>query len=226
MDQFLQQADQVPQHPAQPFVMEQMRRELENLQTAPARAGSPAWAAEFDAGEHARMEVAFQGPKAGMLKGSGFSPAEFASIQQQNRNVQRSSSPVTSAAPMMNAYRPQIGMGYQGMGPGYMGMMGPSFGPMTMQQQPVQEDKGKGRMVELDDQNWEAQFAEIDAAGQNALDEEANAAIETELNDLDRSVPNETDEFGDFESIWRGIQAETAANRRIVNEEIDFDTVH
>ena len=126
----------------------------------------------------------------------------------------------------MNAYRPQIGMGYHGIGSGYVGVMDPSFGPMTQQQQQVQEDKGKGRMVELDDQNWEAQFAEIDAAGQNALDEEANAAIETELNDLDRSVPNETDDFSEFESIWRGIQAETAANRRIVNEEIDFDTVH
>src|SRR5690242_2323914 len=103
MDEFLQQADQMPQRPTQHFAMEHIRRELENLHNAPVRAGSPGWAAEFDPGEQVRMEAAFQGPKAGMLKGSGFSPAEFARFQQQSRNaVQRSSSPATSAEPMMS----------------------------------------------------------------------------------------------------------------------------
>ena len=77
-----------------------------------------------------------------------------------------------------------------------MGMMRPAYNPMAMQQpQPSEattQDKGKGRMVELDDENWEAQFAEIDAAGNQATDEEANAAVEAELNDLDRLVPTTT----------------------------------
>lgn len=65
-------------------------------------------------------------------------------------------------------------------GMGAMGMMGPSYIPMQQQQQPLaqeQDSKGKGRMVELDDKNWEAQFAEMDAAGQEAFDDEANKAM-------------------------------------------------
>ena len=107
--------------------------------------------------------------------------------------------------------------GGMGMPMGGMGMMNePSY-----QQQPQQdfESKGKGRMVELDDQNWEAQFAEIDAVKEQDLDAEANAAMERELNQMDRSVLSETNEFGDFESIWKGIQAETAAARHMVNED-------
>ncbi|KAL1954699.1 hypothetical protein VTO42DRAFT_803 [Malbranchea cinnamomea] len=201
MDEFMKQGTQMPQGPAQPFAMEHMRRELENIQTAPPRTGSPGWAAEFDAGEHARMEAAFPG-------GPAFSPAEFARFQQQNRpGLQRTSTPATSSAPIMSTYQPQLGMGYRGMGVGFMGPMGPTFGPMGMQhqqQQPTQqEDKGKGKLVELDDQNWEAQFAEIAAAGQKDLDEEANAAMEKELDELDRQIAGEDTNFdnlnlGDF----------------------------
>lgn len=78
-------------------------------------------------------------------------------------------------------------------------------------------------MIELDEKDWEAQFASLE---QTNLDAEANAAIERELNGLDRSVEptedqllSETDEFGDFESIWRGIQAETAAARSLVEDD-------
>ena len=222
----MQQGDQMPQGPAQPFAMDQMRRELENFQTAPPRTGSPGWAAEFDGTDHARMEAAFPAGPAG----PAFSPAEFSRFQQQNRPGihQRASSAATSAAPMMSSYQPQLGMGYRPMG--YMGSMGPSFGPMGMQhhqQQPVQQEgKGKDRMIELDDQNWEAQFAEIAAAGQKDLDEEANKAMERELDDLDRSVPTETNEFGDFESIWRGIQAERAANRQMAGEDANLENLN
>lgn len=204
--------------PAQPFAMEQMRRELENFQTAPPRTDSPAWAGEFDAGEHARMETAFPG--------AGFSPAEFSNFQQQNRpGMQRTQSSATSSAPMMSSYQPQMGMGYRPMGyMGSMGQMGMQHQPL--QQQPMQQEgKGKGRMVELDDQNWEAQFAEIAATGQKDVDEEANKAMERELDDLDRSVPTETNEFGDFENIWRGIQAERAANRQMAGED-NLDNLH
>jgi len=123
----------------------------------------------------------------------------------------------------MNGYQQPMSMGYMGnMGGMGMGMMNQSYGGMGMQQRPdtVTESKGKGRMVELDDENWEAQFAEIDAVGQTDLDDEANAAMEAELNDIDRSVPTETDEFGDFESIWRGLQAERS---RQMAEDPNFD---
>jgi len=229
MDEFMQQSGQIPQGPAQPFAMEHMRRELEQIQTAPPRTGSPGWAAEFEAGEQARMEAAFQGSKAPMMSGGGgFTPAEFARFQQQSRTgMPGTSSPITTTPPMMAGYQRPLGMGYIGMGG--MGMMRP-YGSMEMQQQPAEastQDKGKGRMVELDDQNWEAQFAEMDKAGQQNLDEEANAAMEAQLNDLDRSVPTtgpETDkEFEKLERVWQGIQAEMGTHRKLAEEDAKFE---
>lgn len=238
MDEFIQQGDQMPQgqmpqgmiRPDQmpPYNMEHVRHEIENVQAGYERTMSPGWAAEFDPGVHAKTDAASRGP--------GFSSAEFARFQQQHRpGLQTTQTPgpsTSSAPPMMSPYQSQMGMGYRGMGSA--GMMGPAFNSMGMQpmrqQQPVQQDdKGKGRMVELDDQDWEAQFAEMAAAGQkenNGVDEEANAAMERELNDLDRSVPTETNEFGDFESVWRGIQAENAANRQMAGEDVNFDNMH
>ncbi|KAF3481980.1 peroxisomal targeting signal receptor [Arthroderma uncinatum] len=220
MEEFLQQTDQMPQGPAQPFAMEQMRRELENFQPSPQRTGSPGWAAEFDPGEQARMEAAFQSPPPGMMKGNNaFQASEFARFQQS-----RAGAVSGTASPMMSQYQRPMARGY-GMGMGQMGMMNSSYMPMSMQQQPQQQPmeqqdvKGKGRMIELDDQNWEAQFAEIDASGQETLDDKANAAMEKELEDLDRSVPAEANDFSDFENVWRGIQAETAANRQLVDQD-------
>ncbi|EEP76708.1 peroxisomal targeting signal receptor [Uncinocarpus reesii 1704] len=227
MDEFMQQAELMAPAAAQPFTMGQMRRELENLHTSPQqRAGSPAWAAEFDPGESARMEAAFPGAKLQMIKGAGFSPSEFTHFSQQIE-AQRAASSVTTAVPVTSAYQSHTGIGYRGLGGGYMNMMGPSYGPVGMQQQaPMQEDKGKGRMIELDDKNWEAQFAAIDAVGEKALDGEANAAMEAELDSLDRSVPNESDAFDDFESIWRGIQTETAGHRQMAHEELNMENMH
>lgn len=224
-----QQPGQVPAGTPQPFAMDHLRRELDQFQPAPPRTGSPGWAAEFDPGEQARMEAAFGGPKAPgvMNNGSGFNPAEFARFQQaQNVGMPRTSSPAaSSASPMMaGGYQRPMGMGYGGMGMGGMGMMRPSYSPMSQQQQPEEaatQDKGKGRMVELDDENWEAQFAEMETAGNQTNDEEARAAMEAELNDLDRSVPN--NENGAFESAWRRAQTETDANRELAEDGSAFN---
>lgn len=237
MDDFMQQPGQMPAGAPQPFAMEHLRRELDQFQTAPPRAGSPGWAAEFDGGEHARMEAAFAGPQGPVMNnGSGFNPAEFARFQQQTHaGMPQTSSPGTtsSPAPMMGGYQRQMGMGYMGMGG--MGMMRPSYSPMGMQQQQPAEattqDKGKGRMVELDDENWEAQFAEMETAGNQDVDEEANKAMEAELNDLDRSVPN-TDtgndqDYGAFENVWQRIQTETETNRKLAEDDLDVnDNLH
>jgi tetratricopeptide (TPR) repeat protein len=234
MDDFMQQPGQMPGGaPPQPFAMEHMRREIDQLQNASPRAGSPGWAAEFDAGEQARMEAAFAGPQAPVMNnGSGFNPAEFARFQQQSRvGMPQASSPAAaSQSPMMGGYqRPMGGMGYMGGGMGGMGMMRPSYSPMGMQQQPAEaaaQDKGKGRMVELDDENWEAQFAEIESAGNKNVDEEANAAMEAELNDLDRSVPNagtDNGDYGAFENVWQRAQAETATNRKLAEDDTNMD---
>jgi peroxin-5 len=60
------------------------------------------------------------------------------------------------------------------------------------QQQPEQqyEGKGKGRVQELSDTDWEKQFEELSTVDKDAhldqLDREAQEAIERELNQADR----------------------------------------
>ena len=219
MNEFMQQNSQLPQGhgPASPFAMEQMRRELERAQ----HSASPAWAAEFDPG----MQAPQMGPSM-QERPAGFSPAEFASFHQMNPTA-RTASPATASQPSMASYqRPMYGMGMgnmggMGMGMG-MGMMQQPYAPQTYQQPMQDAGKGKGRMVELDDQDWEAQFAELEKTNQydmNALDAQANKDMEAELSEMDRSVDREAAEFGDFESIWKGIQAETEYARQLANEE-------
>lgn len=177
-----------------------------------------AWAREYSPGadDQARMEAAFQMPK-----GTGFSPADFARFQQMNAPAARTATPVSQTNGYQGYQRP-MGMGMSGMGMMGMGGMGMN---MPMYQQPnyapaaniQQADKGKGKMVELDDVHWEEQFAQMDLQGQ---EQDESLAMEKELEQMDRSVlESETNEFGDFESIWRGIQAETAAAREMVSED-------
>jgi peroxin-5 len=224
MDEFLQQPAQLPQGPASPWAMENMRHELERMQQNGS--GSGAWSSEFDPG----LQHGIQGAQSP----AGFNPAEFSRFQQ-NAGVPRTASPITSQQSAMPGYRPQMGMQYGGgMNMGMMGMgMQRNYSPMQQQQpgQPMQaEGKGKERMIELDEKDWEAQFAQLEQT--DMTDVEANAAIERELNDMDRSVEqdsallNETDEFGDFESIWRGIQAETAHARSLVEDESFMDSMN
>ncbi|KAJ4287980.1 Peroxisomal membrane signal receptor PTS1 [Kalmusia sp. IMI 367209] len=219
MNEFMQQNAQLPQGPgpASPFAMEQMRRELERAQ----HSGSPAWAAEFDPGMEA---PAAMGP-AMQERPAGFSPAEFAKFQQMNPTARTASPTVSSPPSMMGYQRPMygssMGMGMGGMG---MGMMHQQYGPQGFQQPMQDSGKGKGRMVELDDQDWEKQFAELEQVDKDALDEEANKRIEAELNEMDRSV--DATDLGDFESIWRGIQAETEHARQLANEENFVDGMH
>lgn len=227
MNEFMQQPAQLPQGhgPASPFAMEHMRRELERSQ----HNGSPGWAAEFDPGMEA---PAAMGP-AMQERPAGFNPAEFAKYQQMNPTARTASPTVSSPPSMMGYQRPMggYGMGMNGMGMGMgmgyggMGMMQQPYAPQNFQQPMQDAGKGKGRMVELDDQDWEAQFAQLEQTDQQhdpeALDAEANARIEAELNEMDRSV-----DFGDFESVWRGIQAETEHARQLANEENFVDGMH
>jgi peroxin-5 len=213
MKEFLRQPSLAGPGPHNPFAMEQMRRDLPNYAGGAQRTSSPAWAVEYQAADPAVQNRTL--PR-------GFDAAEFQKFQQPDPQV---------AAPMnaANGLQRPMGSMYGGMGGGMgmgMGMMNSMYrSPMGVQQSPAidtSQDKGKGKVVELDEQNWEEQFAEIDAAGrQEDLDTEANAAIERELNEVDRSVASETLE-GDFESIWRGLEAERAANRQL-NDDTDFD---
>lgn len=242
MDEFIQGSAQLPNGPASasPFAMEQMRRELD--QATRRHSSSPQnWAGEFDPGipeQQGMVDPTFARPA-----NSGFSAADFSRFQQRSPNV-RTGSPMSASAnqtpmqgyrPMMNNYGGMsMGMGMGGMGMG-MGMgMQQNYNQGFAQQRPMNQDyqgKGKERMVELDDTEWESQFASLEQVDQTATEEdvlsdEAAAKMEEELNAMDRSVApqeenqeTETDHFGDFESIWRGIQAETSTARNLVSEE-------
>lgn len=181
MNEFTQQGAQFPQ----PFAMEQMRQDLPSIQGLQRRAPSPGWATEFDPGEQARMEAAFASPKLGAPLPAAFNTADYQRFQTSSPTA-RAASPMSQVQPAMNTmYRP-MGMG------NYSGMGMSSMYNHNMYAQPTQQqqDKGKSRMVELDDQNWEQQFAELDQ--QDNVSVQAREAMETELNDLDRSVPQHT----------------------------------
>lgn len=223
MRDFLQEHGELAQEAPQPFSMEHMRRDLDNHLRVPPRAASPGWAAEFDPAEQARMEAAFQAPKMSAFSAAEFNPDD---LQRPSRTGVRDPGtgidPVTLIPPAMNGYHKPIGIGY-GLN---MGIMGNQYRPLPLRRhlQPRNLEmnaKGKGRMVELDDKNWEREFAEIDQATQRDVDAEANVAMEAELDDMDRLVISETNEFGDFEGIWRSIQAETAAARHFLGDETE-----
>ncbi|KAL5347565.1 Peroxisomal membrane signal receptor PTS1 [Pseudogymnoascus australis] len=219
MNEFLQQGGQLPQAPVDPFMMEAMHHAGPGIQrgTSPQAQG---WAQEFQPGlpQESHMQPNFQTPQA-----AGFNPAEFSRFQQMNQPAAARTASPAAQMPMSgyNSYQRPMGMGMgMGMNSGFGmggGMMYQNQSQMPMNQQPQEAmDKGKGKMIELDDEHWEEQFKAIDLA---AEEKEQNDTIEAELNQMDRSVENlesETNEFGDFEAIWRGIQAETAAARELV----------
>jgi peroxin-5 len=216
MNEFLQPggAAQMQQMPSEAFQFMNAPEQHDMMNQMRASSQSPGdWAREFKPGADggAMMEAAF-------LASRGYNHANPDVMQFQDVSRPQTQSPLPNT---MSGYQRPMGMG-MGMGMGGMGMMGMQRMGMMNQpaynsQQNLQQDKGKGKMVELDDENWEAQFAQIDLQGQ---EQEQNDAIERELNEMDRSVlESETNEYGDFESIWRGIQAETAAAREMVSEE-------
>ncbi|KAG6007291.1 hypothetical protein E4U54_000037 [Claviceps lovelessii] len=214
---------------------------LNPAQHAPMRgmSASPSWAQDFNG--QASIESAFKPPP-----GAHFSADEFARFHQMNGMASSARSSPFNPAGNMSSQMPQRPM----MGVGIMSNMGtrygqPMFQPMyqnqnllrqapqqqqqqqqqqEQQQQQQHEGKGKGRLVELDDEDWESRFnALLLQDEQQAKEEEEANAAERELNEMDKAIQSETNEFGDFESLWKGIQAETAAARSAVNDESLFD---
>lgn len=211
MNDFMQHNGQMPEA----FAMQHDLHQAQHMRSGSASPGLNGWAQEYNPGAdtQARMEAAFGAPK-----GAAFSPADFAKFQQMSQSSARTASPMSrpmnngiSQSPMGGMGMNMMGMGNMGMN---MGMMNRSYSNFQAPQDLQQQDKGKGKMIELDDEHWEEQFKQIDLQGQEA---DESLAAEAELDQMDRSVlESETNEFGDFESIWRGIQAETAAAREMV----------
>lgn len=172
------------------------------------RSASPAsreWTTEFSP-QNAKWQASPQPPT------SGWAPEFSASV-------------TAAGGPIMSNYN-EAPQWYNSMGNPMSRPMGGMYNPMMMAtptmsmmtQSPSnfqQQDKGKGKIVELDSADWEQQFQFIE--DQNTVITEYNEAtadpVATEREDnkhvLRDAYSGETiDETyeGDFENIWRGIQ--------------------
>ncbi|KAI1307818.1 TPR-like protein [Xylaria venustula] len=210
MNGFLQQTGRLPDMPLEGMGQIRMDPPSQGVHLR-ANTTSPSWANEFQHSPQPAMEAAFNVPQ-----GSAFSPEEFAKFQQMTNPASASrSSPIPSS---MAYQRPMMGMG--------MGMtsMGMNYGmmynrPGGFAAESMVEGKGKGKLVELDDQQWEEQFKQLELQAKEAQEQDEAAALEPELNKLDEQILESETNFGDFESIWKGIQAERAAAKEAVDEE-------
>ncbi|KAI1425379.1 tetratricopeptide [Xylaria sp. FL1777] len=215
MNAFFQQTGRLPDMPLEGMGQIRMDPPSHGVHLR-ANSASPSWANEFQHTPQSAMEAAFNVPQ-----GAQFSPEEFAKFQQMTDQANASrSSPMPSS---MAYQRPMMGMGMMnsmGMNYGMMYNRPGGFSPESMV-----EGKGKGKLVELDDQQWEEQFKQLELQAEEAQEQDEAAALEPELNKLDAELMldeqilgSETN-FGDFESIWKGIEAERAAAKEAVDEE-------
>ncbi|KAK4170164.1 peroxisomal targeting signal 1 receptor encoded by the pex5 protein [Cladorrhinum sp. PSN259] len=180
---------------------------------------SPSWAPPDT---QAAMEAAFNAPP-----GTHFSPEEFAKFQHMNPSVSHAA-PIPAASASM-AQRPMM----MGGGMSYGMMQRPMYQPMfntqmhmahpPPQQQEV-EGKGKGKVVELDENKWEEQFKQMELHDQQLREtaQDEAAAMEPELNQMDEKLMRSETGYGDLESIWRGIQAEHEQLKELDEIEEDF----
>ena len=191
-----------------------------------AQSGSPMPAAWAPPDAQAAMEAAFNAPP-----GTHFSPDEFAKFQQMSGSPAAAhASPMAGASSgMMGQQRPMMmgGMSYNNMmsRPMFQPMYGPQM-QMAHQQPPQQQEvegKGKGKVVELDENKWEEQFQRMELHDQQLREEKDEAlAMEPELNQMDEKLLHSETGYGDLESIWRGIQAEQDAMKDLDDIEEDF----
>ncbi|KAI1093678.1 TPR-like protein [Rostrohypoxylon terebratum] len=219
MNSFLQQNGQLPNMPLEGMNQLRLDHPAHGVHLR-ANSTSPSWANEFQHNPQAAMESAFKVPQ-----GTQFGPEDYAKFARMTGQSSSSrASPMPSAMQYQNPMMGGMGM-MNGMSMNYgMGGMGMHH-PMAARQQfqeRVDQDKGKGKekVVELDDQQWEEQFKQLELQEKETKDVDEAAALEPELNKLDEKIlESETNEFGDFESIWRGIRAEESANKEMIDEE-------
>ncbi|KAI4869269.1 TPR-like protein [Hypoxylon rubiginosum] len=217
MNGFLQQNGQLPD--MAPEGMNQLRLDHPSHGIhLRANSTSPAWANEFQHNPQAAMESAFKAPR------DMQSPSSDYNIMAQrygNLAASSRSSPVLSMGPSQ-ASPMMMGMGMMNHMP--MANYAMNYNQPMSRQTPqiMNQDKGKGkeRVTELNDQQWEEQFKQLELQDKESTEVDEAAALEPELNKLDEKIlESETNEFGDFESIWRGIKADEALNKEGLDEE-------
>ena len=179
--------------PQDAFHFEQMRREAEHIQRSgdgtPMNGGAGGWAGEFAQQGPGPQEFAPQQRS----RGAGFSPQDFANFRAQ-QGQGRTATPPFQQQNQSAFGGPQMYGGGMGMGMGGFGMQRPMFQSQFMGQQPGMQEqyagKGKGKVQELSDTDWERQFEELTSQDREQVgkdyDAEAEAAMERELDQMDR----------------------------------------
>jgi peroxin-5 len=173
--------------PNEAFHLEQLRREAEHIERAGSRGSGGGWASEFS-----QQGPQFAGDQFGpqQFNGSaGFSPQDFASFRQSQMSPAAQHRTQSPAAFQQSMYqRPSMYGG--GFGMQRPMMFQSAFAQQQQQPEQQYEGKGKGRVQELSDTDWEKQFEELSTVEKDAhleqLDRDAQESIERELNQTDR----------------------------------------
>ncbi|KAI1007329.1 Peroxisomal targeting signal receptor [Podosphaera aphanis] len=217
MNEFRQHNVQLP--------LESFALQHEPQQTQHVQVGSPlpllnGWTQEYarSADAHALISSPYHASHAPIP----FSPNDFAYFQQAKTKFAKGTNPLDQQheTKLLSYQGSQIDMqigSLMNVGPSMAMRSAVGFMPraQAMNQQNFHyHDKGKGKMIELEDQNWEEQFKQIDLEGQQQ--DEESRTVEAELNESDQlDLGWETNEFKKFESIWKDIQSETTADQNL-----------
>ncbi|RKF54209.1 Peroxisomal targeting signal receptor [Golovinomyces cichoracearum] len=187
-----------------------------HIQLAPLSIQSNRWLQEFSRGANTQTQEEAKLQSQAM----SFSLSDYSHFQQLNNGSsqiagslgqQMENTFLSSQGSPMNS-----GEGLSRIGMEYMSRsrFQPQFGFQIGQN----IGKGKAKMIELDDENWEEQFKQIDLEGSLRETEDSRVA-EADTDQVDQNkIESERSDFGDFESIWRGIQAETSAAIEMENK--------
>ncbi|RKF84057.1 Peroxisomal targeting signal receptor [Golovinomyces cichoracearum] len=187
-----------------------------HIQLAPLSIQSNRWLQEFSRGANTQTQEEAKLKSQAM----SFSLSDYSHFQQLNNGSsliagslgqQMKNNFLSSQGSPMNS-----GQGLSRIGMEYMSMS--RFQPQFGFQMGQNIGKGKAKMIELDDENWEEQFKQIDLEGSLRETEDSRVA-EADTDQVDQNkLESERSDFGDFESIWRGIQAETSAAIEMENK--------
>lgn len=238
---------------ATPLGMDQLRSEIDAMARVALkndRVNEREWASQYrpagsnlSPAEIARMQDQFRMPAGQEGRPSDFAQ-EFHSLQHQHQQHHAQSvGPAAGPASAMYAqsrpgFAPSYGafgtMGGGGGGASYMPMHS-NYATPPMAQQSTADLKGKGRFVELDDADWEAQFAQVasssSAPQQSAESQQvsASAAQEQEEStanlldhgeiDVDASEPD-AQLLKDLESTWAAMRNQLDASNGTSDAEL------
>ncbi|KAI9781695.1 MAG: Peroxisomal membrane signal receptor PTS1 [Peltula sp. TS41687] len=176
----------LPSPPTTPLGLVRIQRNLERLQgpSVGSQHQTSGWVLEYppETATSSAMEAAF-----GPSETHSFAGEDFATVGRLKNGKGKVSSSDHRFSPMTNGFRSPLSNYLQPLprfahAPPAVRSQLPHLPAVSMNP----DIKDKGRVTELDGEHWETQFAQIDIQDQQYMDAEARAAMEGELDDMDR----------------------------------------